>query len=120
MQLSITSYIASTQLTTIAPDKSSNYHNYMDVNEGKDEGEGEDSIDDTSTQPESSYNMTNCNIADMQPRQALLDRVNAHSSSDADALSNSNQFDQAQVIDQTLYQPKQQQPLDHYHPASHP
>ncbi|ORX96893.1 hypothetical protein K493DRAFT_350476 [Basidiobolus meristosporus CBS 931.73] len=70
----------------------------MDVNEGKDEGEGEDSIDDTSTQPESSYNMTNCNIADMQPRQALLDRVNAHSSSDADALSNSNQFDQAQII----------------------
>ncbi|ORX93276.1 hypothetical protein K493DRAFT_302776 [Basidiobolus meristosporus CBS 931.73] len=83
---------------------------YMDENEGEDEGEGEDSMDGISTQPESSYNMPNFNIADMQPRQALLDRVNAHSSSDADALSNSNQFDQAQVVDQTLYQPKQQQP----------
>ncbi|ORX90185.1 hypothetical protein K493DRAFT_357137 [Basidiobolus meristosporus CBS 931.73] len=78
----------------------------MDENEG----EGEDSMDDTSTQPESSYDMPNFNIADMQPRQALLDRVNAHSSSNPDALSNSNQFDQAQVVDQTFYQPKQQQP----------
>ncbi|ORX98506.1 hypothetical protein K493DRAFT_299869 [Basidiobolus meristosporus CBS 931.73] len=83
---------------------------YMDENEGEDEGEGEDSMDGTTTQPESSYEMPNFNIADLQPRQALLDRVNAHSSSDADALSNSNQFDQAQIIDQTLYQPKQQQP----------
>ncbi|ORX98511.1 hypothetical protein K493DRAFT_349209 [Basidiobolus meristosporus CBS 931.73] len=83
---------------------------YMDENEGEDEGEGEDSMDDTSTQPESSYNMPNFNMADLQPRKALLDRVNAHSSSDADALSNSNQFDQAQIVDQTLYQPKQQQP----------
>ncbi|ORX89633.1 hypothetical protein K493DRAFT_357901 [Basidiobolus meristosporus CBS 931.73] len=41
---------------------------------------------------------------------ALLDKINGHSSSKANALSNSNQFDQAQVIDQTLYQPKQQQP----------
>ncbi|ORX88651.1 hypothetical protein K493DRAFT_359260 [Basidiobolus meristosporus CBS 931.73] len=83
---------------------------YMDENEGEDEGEGVDSMDGTTTQPESSYNMPSFSIADMQPRQALLDRVDAHSSSDADALSNSNQFDQAQVIDQTLYQPKQQQP----------
>ncbi|ORX80400.1 hypothetical protein K493DRAFT_362240 [Basidiobolus meristosporus CBS 931.73] len=78
----------------------------MDENEG----EGEDSMDDTSTQPESSYNMPNFNVADMQPRKVLLDRVNVHSFSDADALSNSNQFDQAQVVDQILYQPKQQQP----------
>ncbi|ORX93215.1 hypothetical protein K493DRAFT_353623 [Basidiobolus meristosporus CBS 931.73] len=85
---------------------------YMDENGGEDEGEGEgeDSMDGTTTQPESSYEMPNFNIADLQPRQALLDRVNAQSSSDADALSNSNQFDQAQVVDQTLYQPKQQQP----------
>ncbi|ORX80704.1 hypothetical protein K493DRAFT_308260 [Basidiobolus meristosporus CBS 931.73] len=34
---------------------------------------------------------------------ALLDNINGHSASKANALSNSNQFDQAQVIDQTLY-----------------
>ncbi|ORX78023.1 hypothetical protein K493DRAFT_305788 [Basidiobolus meristosporus CBS 931.73] len=49
-------------------------------------------------------------ISNLQPSQALLDKINGHSSSKANALSNSNQFDQAQVIDQTLYQPKQQQP----------
>ncbi|ORX91988.1 hypothetical protein K493DRAFT_377634 [Basidiobolus meristosporus CBS 931.73] len=48
-------------------------------------------------------------ISNLQPSQALLDNINGHSSSKANALSNSNQFDQAQVIDQTLYQPKQQQ-----------
>ncbi|ORX78052.1 hypothetical protein K493DRAFT_363113 [Basidiobolus meristosporus CBS 931.73] len=48
-------------------------------------------------------------ISNLQPSQALLDDINGHSSSKANALSNSNQFDQAQVIDQTLYQPKQQQ-----------
>ncbi|ORX64426.1 class I glutamine amidotransferase-like protein [Basidiobolus meristosporus CBS 931.73] len=49
-------------------------------------------------------------ISNLQPSQALLDNINGHSASKANALSNSNQFDQAQVIDQTLYQPKQQQP----------
>ncbi|ORX80709.1 hypothetical protein K493DRAFT_308263 [Basidiobolus meristosporus CBS 931.73] len=87
----------------------------MTEGEGKGEGEGEggDSMEDTTTQPELSYSaesgIPDFNIADIQPRQALLDKVNTHSSNKADALSNSNQFDQAQVIDQTLYQPKQQQ-----------
>ncbi|ORX98349.1 hypothetical protein K493DRAFT_367750 [Basidiobolus meristosporus CBS 931.73] len=49
-------------------------------------------------------------ISNLPPSQALLDNINGHSSSKANALSNSNQFDQAQVIDQTLYRPKQQQP----------
>ncbi|ORX98355.1 hypothetical protein K493DRAFT_367762 [Basidiobolus meristosporus CBS 931.73] len=49
-------------------------------------------------------------ISNLQPSQALLDNINGHSASKANALSNSNQFDQAQVIDQTLYRPKQQQP----------
>ncbi|ORX89936.1 hypothetical protein K493DRAFT_305362 [Basidiobolus meristosporus CBS 931.73] len=84
----------------------------MDENESEDEGEGTDSMDDTTTQSESSYNVTNLNIVDIQPRQALLDSVNANSSIDANALSKSNQFDQAQVIGQTFYQPKQQQPLN--------
>ncbi|ORX98516.1 hypothetical protein K493DRAFT_349226 [Basidiobolus meristosporus CBS 931.73] len=84
----------------------------FDMTEGQGEGEGEggDSMEDTTTQPESESGIPDFNIADIQPRQALLDKVNAHSSNKADALSNSNQFDQAQVIDQTLYQPKQQQP----------
>ncbi|ORY03695.1 hypothetical protein K493DRAFT_334165 [Basidiobolus meristosporus CBS 931.73] len=49
-------------------------------------------------------------ISNLQPSQALLDNINGHSSSKANALSNSSIFDQAQVIDQTLYQPRQQQP----------
>ncbi|ORX69354.1 hypothetical protein K493DRAFT_309331 [Basidiobolus meristosporus CBS 931.73] len=49
-------------------------------------------------------------ISNLQPSQALLNNINGHASSKANALSNSSMFDQAQVIDQTLYQPKQQQP----------
>ncbi|ORX78058.1 hypothetical protein K493DRAFT_363116 [Basidiobolus meristosporus CBS 931.73] len=49
-------------------------------------------------------------ISNLQPSQALLDNINGHSSSKANALSYSNQFDQGQVVDQALYQPKQQQP----------
>ncbi|ORX91985.1 hypothetical protein K493DRAFT_355003 [Basidiobolus meristosporus CBS 931.73] len=58
--------------------------------------------------PESPYSMPYFKVANMQPRQALLDRLNVHSSSDADVLLNTNQFDQVHVINQTLYQPKQQ------------
>ncbi|ORX98785.1 hypothetical protein K493DRAFT_349001 [Basidiobolus meristosporus CBS 931.73] len=49
-------------------------------------------------------------ISNVQPSHVLLDSINGHSSSKANALPNSNQFDQTQVIDQTLYQSKQQQP----------
>ncbi|ORX84567.1 hypothetical protein K493DRAFT_307425 [Basidiobolus meristosporus CBS 931.73] len=49
-------------------------------------------------------------ISNVQPSHTLLDSINGHSSSKANAVSSSNQFDQTQVIDQTLYQSKQQQP----------
>ncbi|ORX91330.1 hypothetical protein K493DRAFT_304145 [Basidiobolus meristosporus CBS 931.73] len=82
-----------------------------DMNVGEGEVKGGDSMEDTTTQPDSSESgMPAFNVVGIQPREALLDNVKAHSSNNADALSNSNQFDQAQVIDQTLYQPKQQQP----------
>ncbi|ORX94828.1 hypothetical protein K493DRAFT_301816 [Basidiobolus meristosporus CBS 931.73] len=82
-----------------------------DMNAGEGEVKGGDSMEDTTTQPDSSESgMPAFNVVDIQPREALLDNVKAHSSNNADALSNSNQFDQAQVIDQTLYQSKQQQP----------
>ncbi|ORX75167.1 hypothetical protein K493DRAFT_364207 [Basidiobolus meristosporus CBS 931.73] len=80
----------------------------------QDDGDEEDYDMDEGGGEESSYSsesdIYDFNIADIQPRQTLLGKVNAHSSNSADALSQSNQFDQAQVIDQTLYQPKQQQP----------
>ncbi|ORX75168.1 hypothetical protein K493DRAFT_309238 [Basidiobolus meristosporus CBS 931.73] len=36
----------------------------------------------------------------------LLDNVQANSAQDAQALSNQNQYDQVQQVDQTLYQPE--------------
>ncbi|KAK9674878.1 hypothetical protein K7432_016817 [Basidiobolus ranarum] len=41
------------------------------------------------------------------PQQALLDRVRRNSAQAGHALSDSNQFDQVQRIEQTLYQPSQ-------------
>ncbi|KAK9721708.1 hypothetical protein K7432_003214 [Basidiobolus ranarum] len=41
------------------------------------------------------------------PQQALVDRVQHNSAQTGHALSDSNQFDQMQRIDQTLYQPSQ-------------
>ncbi|KAK9711802.1 hypothetical protein K7432_007571 [Basidiobolus ranarum] len=58
--------------------------------------------------PSGTFNME---LSNLKPRQALLDRVNAFSSRGSQALSNSNQFDQAQILDQTLYQyPQPQSP----------
>ncbi|KAK9708606.1 hypothetical protein K7432_009542 [Basidiobolus ranarum] len=49
----------------------------------------------------------NVDLSQLQPKQALLDEVKGHASQGSQALSNSNQFDQAQLVDQTIYQPAQ-------------
>ncbi|KAK9721710.1 hypothetical protein K7432_003216 [Basidiobolus ranarum] len=49
------------------------------------------------------------NLENLKPSEALLDRASAHSSQKSRALSDSNQFDQTQVLDQTMYQIPQQQ-----------
>ncbi|KAK9708607.1 hypothetical protein K7432_009543 [Basidiobolus ranarum] len=49
----------------------------------------------------------NVDLSQLQPKQALLDEVKGHSAQGSQALSNSNQFDQAQLVDQTIYQPAQ-------------
>ncbi|ORX83405.1 hypothetical protein K493DRAFT_307623 [Basidiobolus meristosporus CBS 931.73] len=43
----------------------------------------------------------------MQPKRALMDEMRGYSTQESGALSKSNQFDQAQHLDQTLYQPAQ-------------
>ncbi|ORX83411.1 hypothetical protein K493DRAFT_361093 [Basidiobolus meristosporus CBS 931.73] len=43
----------------------------------------------------------------MQPKRALMDEMRGYSAQESGALSKSNQFDQAQHLDQTLYQPAQ-------------
>ncbi|KAK9663738.1 hypothetical protein K7432_017996, partial [Basidiobolus ranarum] len=50
------------------------------------------------------------------PQQALPDQVQGSSAQAGHALSDSNQFDQAQTIDQTLYQPSQ--PIEQEQPSS--
>ncbi|KAK9761928.1 hypothetical protein K7432_012792 [Basidiobolus ranarum] len=50
----------------------------------------------------------NVDLSHLQPKQALLEEVKGHASQGSQALSNSNQFDQAQLVDQTIYQPAQQ------------
>ncbi|KAK9760710.1 hypothetical protein K7432_014977 [Basidiobolus ranarum] len=47
------------------------------------------------------------NIGQALPQPALLDHVQENSAQAGHALSDSNQFDQVQRIDQTLYQPSQ-------------
>ncbi|KAK9743695.1 hypothetical protein K7432_018336 [Basidiobolus ranarum] len=63
------------------------------------------------TQETPSYTTTpsswNVDLSQLQPKQALLDEVKGHASQRSQALSNSNQFDQAQLVDQTVYQPAQ-------------
>ncbi|KAK9761695.1 hypothetical protein K7432_013201 [Basidiobolus ranarum] len=49
----------------------------------------------------------NVDLSQLQPKQALLDEVKGRTSQNSQALSNSNQFDQAQLVDQTIYQPAQ-------------
>ncbi|KAK9761625.1 hypothetical protein K7432_013344 [Basidiobolus ranarum] len=60
--------------------------------------------EDQQSSPSLSSALGSVNIAQLQPDQALLNQANGESSSNSNALSDSNQFDQAQVIDQTLYQ----------------
>ncbi|KAK9743604.1 hypothetical protein K7432_018342 [Basidiobolus ranarum] len=50
------------------------------------------------------------------PQQALPDQVQGNSAQAGHALSDSNQFDQAQTIDQILYQPSQ--PIEQEQPSS--
>ncbi|KAK9667582.1 hypothetical protein K7432_017660, partial [Basidiobolus ranarum] len=47
------------------------------------------------------------NLVGSLPQQALLDQVQGNSGQAGHTLANSNQFDQVQRIDQTLYQPSQ-------------
>ncbi|KAK9708609.1 hypothetical protein K7432_009545 [Basidiobolus ranarum] len=49
----------------------------------------------------------NVDLSRLQPKQALLDEVKGHSAQGSQVLSDSNQFDQAQLVDQTVYQPAQ-------------
>ncbi|KAK9761696.1 hypothetical protein K7432_013202 [Basidiobolus ranarum] len=71
-----------------------------------DQSQSEDQSQDI---PSSSATPTswNLNMSQLQPKQALLDEVKGHASQGSQALSNSNQFDQAQLVDQTIYQPAQ-------------
>ncbi|ORX83089.1 hypothetical protein K493DRAFT_301319 [Basidiobolus meristosporus CBS 931.73] len=43
--------------------------------------------------------------SDVPDASPLLDSIEANSAQDAQALSNSNQYDQVQLVDQTLFQP---------------
>ncbi|KAK9685194.1 hypothetical protein K7432_015595 [Basidiobolus ranarum] len=47
------------------------------------------------------------NLVGSLPQQALLNQAQGNSAQEGYALANSNQFDQVQRIDQTLYQPSQ-------------
>ncbi|KAK9761697.1 hypothetical protein K7432_013203 [Basidiobolus ranarum] len=49
----------------------------------------------------------NVDLNQLQPQQALLDEVKGHASQGSQALSDSNKFDQTQLVDQTIYQPAQ-------------
>ncbi|KAK9708608.1 hypothetical protein K7432_009544 [Basidiobolus ranarum] len=73
--------------------------------------EDEQSQSEDQAQDAPSYTTTptswNVDLSQLQPKQALLDEVNGHASQSSRALSNSNQFDQAQLVDQTIYQPAQ-------------
>ncbi|KAK9761852.1 hypothetical protein K7432_012931 [Basidiobolus ranarum] len=55
-------------------------------------------------------------LAQSLPQQALPDQVQGKSAHAGHALSDSNQFDQAHTIDQTLYQPSQ--PIEQEQPSS--
>ncbi|KAK9708612.1 hypothetical protein K7432_009549 [Basidiobolus ranarum] len=74
--------------------------------------EDEQSQSEDQTQETPSYTTTpaswNVDLSQLQPKQALLDEVKGHASQGSQALSDSNQFDQTQLVDQTVYQPAQQ------------
>ncbi|KAK9708610.1 hypothetical protein K7432_009547 [Basidiobolus ranarum] len=85
----------------------------VDEDSTQDEGQMERApVEDEQSQSEDRAQGTptawNVDLSQLQPKQALLDEVKGHSSQGSQALSNSNQFDQAQLVDQTLYQPAQQ------------
>ncbi|KAK9767206.1 hypothetical protein K7432_003171 [Basidiobolus ranarum] len=73
--------------------------------------EDEQSQSEDQTQEAPSYTTTpaswNVDLSQLQPKQALLDEVKGHASQGSQALSDANQFDQAQLVDQTVYQPSQ-------------
>ncbi|KAK9752638.1 hypothetical protein K7432_018022 [Basidiobolus ranarum] len=102
---------AVTDPTTITPDESlesppENTPGQADEEQmGSEQGQSELSpSEDQQSSPLLSSAPGSLNIAQLHPDQALLDQVNGESSSNSNALSDSNQFDQAQIIDQTLYQ----------------
>ncbi|KAK9761698.1 hypothetical protein K7432_013204 [Basidiobolus ranarum] len=73
--------------------------------------EDEQAQSEDQTQGGPSYTSTpaswNVDLNQLQPKQALLDEVKGHASQGSQALSDSNQFDQTQLVDQTVYQPAQ-------------